>query len=251
MHLIQGPPEDDPAVELAISLALVRQASRGDIENALRVYHPSRRVVAFGRRETRLRGFPAAVRVARESGFEPVVRSVGGRAVAYTETALVVDVVGRAETSPVGMDQRFDDFGAQYARALRELGVDARVGAVPGEYCPGAQSVNARGVAKLIGTAQRVIRDAWLFSALVVVTDHEALVPVLGGVYRTLEQPFDEDSVGSVTAEVPGVRPPTVETALVDSHRQGEAFELVDLAASTWDLAHELAADHRVSATPR
>ena len=40
---------------------------------------------------------------------------------------------------------------------LGRLGVDARVGEVPGEYCPGAFSVNARGRIKLAGVGQRLI----------------------------------------------------------------------------------------------
>ena len=246
MRLIHGSTGDeDPAVELAVSMALVRQASRGEVDDTLRVYHPSAPVVAFGRRDTRLPGFARAVDRAREAGFAPLVRSVGGRAVAYTQSALVLDVIGRAEDPTTGMEDRFEELGQRYAAALRTLGVDARVGAVPGEYCPGAQSVNARGVVKLIGTAQRVVRDAWLFSALVVVTDHEPLRPLVGDVYRLLEQPFDEQSVGSVTGEVPGLTPAVVEAALLGTHTHGQALETAQLDAATRDLARELAADHR------
>jgi octanoyl-[GcvH]:protein N-octanoyltransferase len=246
VRLVQGSTGDaDPAVELAVSMALVRQASRGEVDETLRVYHPRTAVVAFGRRDTHRPGFTQAVRRARGAGFEPLVRSVGGRAAAYTEAALVLDVVGRATDSTIGMDARFRGFGDGYARALRSLGIDARVGAVPGEYCPGAQSVNARDVVKLIGTAQRVVRGAWLFSALVVVSDHEPLRPVLGDVYRLLGQPFDERSVGSVIGEAPAVGPARVEEALVNTHTHGRALEHAELDASTWDLARELAADHR------
>ena len=40
--------------------------------------------------------------------------------------------------------ERFEEVAGLIADALRALGVDARVGEVPGEYCPGAYSVNAR-----------------------------------------------------------------------------------------------------------
>ena len=39
------------------------------------------------------------------------------------------------------------------ASALRGLGVDAHVGAVPGEYCPGDHSVNARGTDAMFSAA--------------------------------------------------------------------------------------------------
>jgi octanoyl-[GcvH]:protein N-octanoyltransferase len=246
MRLLHGPVEDDdPAVELAVSMALVRQVSRGEIDETVRVYHPSAPVVAFGRRDTHRPGFADAVRRARDAGFEPLVRSVGGRAAAYTESALVLDMVGRAEDATAGMEARFDEFGHRYVRALRELGVDARLGAVPGEFCPGAQSVNARGVVKLVGTAQRVVRDAWLFSALVIVTDHEPLRPLLTDVYRRLDQPFDQDSVGSVLSEAPAADADAVEQALVAAHTHDLQLEAGDLEPSTLDLARELAADHR------
>ncbi|HET6985693.1 MAG TPA: lipoate--protein ligase, partial [Kribbella sp.] len=62
----------DSALELAVGHALVRRMSAGDVAEALRVYRPSAPVVAFGRRDTRLPGFGAAVRAARAAGFEPL-----------------------------------------------------------------------------------------------------------------------------------------------------------------------------------
>ena len=169
----------DPAAELAVAGALVKQVSRNELSDTLRVSRPSGPVVVFGRRDTRHPGWPDAVRRTQEAGFTPLVRAVGGRAVAYTEAALVVDAVVHKSDSTVGLEERFRVFGELYADALRGLGVDARVGTVPDEYCPGAQSVNARGAVKLVGTAQRVVRDAWLFSALVIVADEQVLGPVL------------------------------------------------------------------------
>jgi lipoate-protein ligase A len=243
--LVEPAQLEDPALELAVSMALLRRVSRGEIGDTLRVHHPSAPVVAFGRRDTRRRGYAAAVRQAREAGYEPLVRSVGGSAVAYGETALVIDVVARERDPARGMDARFNDFGNLYADALRPLGIDARVGAVPGEYCPGAQSVNSRGVIKLIGTAQRVVQQAWLFSALVVVAGHEALGPVLDEVYRALDQPFDAQSVGSVVGEAPHLTSAMVEEALVDAHAHQQRLELWHLDAATTDLARQLAADQR------
>ena len=109
-------------------------------------------MVVFGRRDTRLPGFPAAVEAARAAGFEPVVQATGGRAVAYTGAALVVDHVRHEPDTTGGQDVRFAEFGQRFVDLFRGLGVDARLGAVPGEYCPGSHSVNARGVEKLVGT---------------------------------------------------------------------------------------------------
>jgi octanoyl-[GcvH]:protein N-octanoyltransferase len=245
-----GLPDDDPAVELAVAGALVRRASQGDIEETLRVYRPSKPVVVFGRRDTRAAGFGEAASRARAAGFVPLVRMAGGRAVAYTGATLVVDHIGRERDPAAGMEARFLRFGELYAEALRGLGVDARVGAVPGEYCPGAQSVNARGVAKLVGTAQRIVRNAWLFSVLVVVADEDRLRPLLREVYRCLGEPLDDESVGSVSGEVPGLDVETVERTLLDSYASLGSLEPTPPDAATYSLALRLAADHRSSSWP-
>jgi lipoate-protein ligase A len=234
----------DRASELAVGHALVRRASAGEVEEALRVYRPSGPVVVFGRRDTRLPGFGAAVRAARAAGFEPLVRAVGGRPVAYTDQALVVDHVKHERLAPDGMETRFKQYGSLYADVLQTLGIGARVRAVPGEYCPGAHSVNARGVVKLVGTGQRVVPNGWLFSALVVVGDDGRLQPLLADVYRHLELPFDRASVGSLSTEVPGLTVETVERHLLDAYGATDRQALDD---TTLELAKSLAADHRVA----
>lgn len=234
----------DEALELAVGHALVRRVSDGDVMEALRVYRPAAPVVVFGRRDTRLPGFGAAVGAARSAGFEPLVRAVGGRPVAYTTEAVVVDHVKHERLAPEGMETRFKEFGLLYADVLQDLGIDARVGAVPGEYCPGAHSINARGVVKLVGTGQRVVRNGWLFSALVVVDDDALVRAMLTDVYRHLELPFDPVSVGSLSTEVPGLTADTVERRLLDAYGATNPQPLDD---ATLELAASLAADHRVS----
>jgi octanoyl-[GcvH]:protein N-octanoyltransferase len=235
---------DDQALELAVAHALVRRAGAGELGEALRIYRPSAPVAVFGRRDTRLPGFTAAAEAAAAAGFEPLVRATGGRAVAYTGKAIVVDHVAHEPDAMGAHDRRFERFGSLFAEAFAKLGVDARVGAVPGEYCPGAHSVNARGTVKLVGTAQRVIKNAWLFSSLVVVGDEARLRPVLGRVYGQLGLPFDEASVGSLTAEAPALRIEAVEQALIDAF--GVTASLArDPDADTLALAHDLVDQHR------
>ena len=171
-------------------------------------------MAVFGRRDVRAVGFPHAVRAVRKAGFEPAVRVTGGRAVAYTSSAIIVDIVQRQSSAMLDQEARFQKYGNLFVAAFKSLGIDARLGAVPGEYCPGAHSVNARGTAKLVGTSQRVIRDAWLFSALVVVDDRELIRSVLAEIYPNLDQPFDPDSVGTISDEAPGVSTGDVEGAI-------------------------------------
>jgi lipoate-protein ligase A len=233
---------DDEALELAVAHAMVRRASTGELTEALRIYRPAAPVVVFGRRDTRLPGFEAAVLAARAAGFEPLVRAVGGRPVAYTTQALVIDHVKHEPLAPDGLETRFQYYGTLYADILRELGIDARVGAVPGEYCPGAHSVNARGVVKLVGTGQRVVRNAWLFSTLLVLGDDDVLRGLLADIYRLLDLPFDPVSVGSLASETSGLDFAAVERRIVAAYAPTEP---ATLDAATLALATSLVADHR------
>jgi len=247
MRFLRGALLDkEPALELALARALVTDARTGQVEETLRIYRPESPVVVFGRRDTRLPGFPAAVSAARDAGFEPVVRATGGRAVAYTSRALVIDHVRREAGSTGGQDARFEGFGEMFVHLFRGFGVDARLGAVPGEYCPGAHSVNARGVEKLVGTAQRMTPGAWLFSSLVVVGDEDRLRPVLAEVYRCLGQDFDEGSVGSLSREVPGLDVDAVEAAVVEAYAAGHASTPVPIPEDLLEAARGLVTQHRV-----
>lgn len=242
-----GVTDDEPALELALARAMLTEARGGEVEESLRIYRPAEPVAVFGRRDTRLPGFPDAVEVARAAGFEPVVRATGGRAVAYTGAALVVDHVRHEAGALGGQDERFEAFGQRFVDLFREMGVDARLGAVPGEYCPGAQSVNARGVVKLVGTSQRIVKNAWLFSSLVVLGDAGRLRPVLTEVYAALGQPFDDASVGSVSDEARdrGRAADQLERRLVDAYRS-HGIEPTPLDDDTLTLAAELAPQHVV-----
>ncbi len=239
--------DGDPALELAVAHAMVRRAGLGEIDSALRIYRPTATTLTFGRREVRLEGFGDAVRAVRAAGFVPTIRATGGRTVAYTEQAVVVDHVVHDPHAAGALDGRFEDFGRRFADAFRGLGVDAQVGPVPGEYCPGAHSVNARGVVKLVGTAQRVIRNAWLFSSLVVVGDTTMIKPLLGEVYGLLGQEFDDASVGALSDEVPSLDVARVEQAVLAAYAETATLEPAPLDAATLELAHDLVDQHRVS----
>ena len=241
----------EPALDVAVAHALVRCVGERGEGAVLRIYRPACPTVAFGQRDTRRPGFQAAADAARRFGFAPVVRAPGGRAVAYTRQALVVDHISASAQPPSAIDDRFREYGDLWVAVLRELGVDAQVGAVPGEYCPGAFSVNARGVVKLVGTAQRVVRGAWLFSSVVVLGDEAALRPVLAEVYRCLELPFDAESVGSVAGEVPGIAPDAVERAILDAYTAREAMVPSVLGAEVMSRAVKLLDRHLVPGVER
>lgn len=239
-----GPLAGRESGELAVAHALLRRASAGALRAAVHLYRPAAPAVVFGRRDTRLPGYAAAVRAAEDAGFDTAVRAVGGRVVAYTGNALVLDVVRREPQAVGAMDQRFQSYGELMAAALRDLGIEAGVGPVPGEYCPGAHSVNARGTVKLVGTAQRIVKDAWLFSSLVVVDDRERLQEVLTEVHGHLDLPFDAASVGTVRAEAPDATLADAHTAIARAWGV-EGAAPAELDAETRELAERLEPDQR------
>jgi lipoate-protein ligase A len=172
---------------------------------------------AFSRRDTLASGYARAARAAHTLGFAPIVRPVGGRLVAYHEGALLLDVLAR-HPSPAGeITWRFREFGQAVASALRSLGVDARLGAVPDEYCPGPFSVNAGGRAKLAGTAQRVTRGSFLLSALVLVSDPEPIRSVLCHAYPLLGHHWNPNTLGCVSEQVDSITMDEVRAALLDA----------------------------------
>jgi lipoate-protein ligase A len=223
-----------PALEVAVAHALLDRVSAGELRGVLRLYRPAP-TVAFGRLDALRPGYAAAAAAAREHGFEPVLRAPGGHAVAYHDGCLGIDEL-IPEADPIaGMHDRFAASGALLAGALRTLGVDARVGQVPGEFCPGEFTVNARGRVKLVGTAQRVVRHASLLAASVAVTDAASLRAVMEDVYRALALDWDPATVGAVEDDVAGVGLAEVERAVLAAY--AERFELLDTALDRATLA--------------
>lgn len=206
----------DAEADLEHSVELLRGVAAGEIaeDRVVRVYAPAP-TVAMSRRESRLPGFATARRASVEHGFAPVIRPTGGRAVAYDETCIVFDVIQREEDGAIDQVRFFRAVGEALAAALRGLGVDARVGDVPGEYCPGEFSINARGAVKLVGTSQRAVRGARLLSGMLPLAGVERFADVLTAVNAALELDWDPATFGSLGAEAAGIPRATVEDALI------------------------------------
>ena len=245
MDLLEGSAGAGPALDVALPHALLARVAAGDRGPVLRSYRPQP-TVAFGRRDSFLAGFPGAVAAAKRRAFTPVVRGAGGRAAAYDEGCLVFDLIMPADDSTTGIQARFSVEAELQARALRGLGVDARVGEVPGEYCPGEFSVNARGHTKLVGAAQRIVRGAWLLSSVVVVEPAAKLRAVLEDVYAALGLEWDPATTGSVAEEAPGVSIEAVRDALLAEYARRASLTPTTLSASELAAANDLVARYRV-----
>ncbi len=242
MLLVRSGTAASAALEISLSHALLLRVAAGELPSLVRVYRPGP-TVAFGKLDTLRPGYAAAAAAARRHGYEPVLRMPGGHAAAYHQQSLGLDVVYAVADPLPGTHERFRETGERLAGALAELGVDARVGEVPGEYCPGAYSVNARGRVKLIGTAQRLVRGAALLGAVVVVRDGAHVREVLREVYERLALEWDDATAGSVAEEVPGVSVVEVEQAVLAAYPE---LEDAPLDTATQALARSLVVQHRL-----
>jgi octanoyl-[GcvH]:protein N-octanoyltransferase len=244
MHLVRDDSVRGAVMDVALGPALLQQVAHGDSAPTLRLYRCSP-TVAFGRLDRLRPGYPAAVTAAGDHGFAPVLRLPGGHAAAYHESSLGIDLVGPAPDAIAAVHDRFRQNARRLARALVGLGIDARIGEVPGEYCPGTYSVNARGEVKLIGTAQRLVRGGWLLGAVIVVRDAARVRAVLTDIYERLGLEWDPRTVGAVEDEVPGIGIEDVERAVVAAYALSTDLVDAELDAETLALARRLAPAHQ------
>ena len=212
LHLVRESFPDRPAFGTAVSRAILMRVAAGDLPETVRLGRPGRSV-AFGRQDRASPGYPEAVRAARAAGFEAVERLAGGRAALYHEGTLHLSRAHRAEHPGAATRARFEEMAELVRAALAALGVDAHVGEVPGEYCPGAFSVNARGRSKLAGIGQRVIAGGAHVGGVVVATESRLLRGVLDPVYAALGLGWDPPTAGAVDDELEGIGIEEVEGA--------------------------------------
>jgi len=204
-----------------------------DREPAVRVWRPHR-LVAFGRRDATGEGYDRAREAARERGFPPVERDVGGRAVAYVGSTVAFLRATPVDDPRGGITARYDAATADLRDALGDLGVDATEGEPPDSFCPGSHSLQAdcegreRRERKLAGLAQRVRTDAAVVAGVLVVRDHAEIADVLDAVYDVLDVPFDPDTVGSVELAGGDSDPERVVQAVEDALVGEEPMDLVD-----------------------
>ena len=203
------------ALDTAASREILDEVARGERPETLRLWRPAD-ALAFSVVDRTLPGFADAVVAARRAGFEPFLRLAGGHAAVYAREVLAFAWAIPAPDPRVGIAERFDEVAGLVAAALRALGVEARIGEVPGEYCPGRHSVNARGRVKLMGVGQRVVRGAAYVGGAIVAGGSARLRAVLAPVYAALGLPFDPRALGSVEDERAGTGPDAVAEALLE-----------------------------------
>jgi lipoate-protein ligase A len=212
------------AFDAAYSRALLELVATGAAPETFRLYQPDD-VLAFSSVDAASAGFSKAVAAARAAGFEPALRLAGGRAAVFHRETLAFAWTIPAAESRDGIHARFEQISEIVVAALRRLGVDARIGEVPGEYCPGEYSVNARGARKLMGVGQRVIRGAAHVGGVIVVRDSDRVSKALGPVYDAMQLEWDPETAGSVEDELGVATRDEVAAALLVELRSRIAIE--------------------------
>ncbi len=235
----EGFPERMP-LDTAVSRVLLTEASRGALAETIRLTVPGRSV-AFGKHDLVSPGFVPAMEAARAGGFEPFVRLAGGRAAVFHERTIGLSWV-MPESRPVDrIGARFADAAGVLVDALASLGISAGIGAVPGEYCPGAFSIHV-GPAKVAGLGQRLTRSAAHIGGVIVVDGSDTIRRVLVPVYESLGLEWNPATAGSLSDSLPGLTGAAVIEAIVDRLRAEATIEEAELTQETVTAAEGIAA---------
>jgi octanoyl-[GcvH]:protein N-octanoyltransferase len=195
------------AMGTGVSAAIMRRVARGDLPPTARV-HRTGRSLAFGRMDRLAPGYPTALEIARDHGYEPVERMAGGRAAVFHEGTVAFSKATKEAALRTGTAPRFEEMAAIVAGALRRLDIDAQIGEIDGEYCPGQWSVNWAGRTKLAGIGQRVISGGAHVGGVLVFRGADEIREVLVPVYEALGLDWDPASAGSIEDAIGAPPPP-------------------------------------------
>jgi len=231
------------ALDVAVSHATLNAVARGEIGEVLRIHAPLP-VVAFGRADRVQARYPQAVRAAGAHGFGAIERLSGGRAAVFHEATLAFAWAIPEEDPRSGIRERFQTVAEVMAAAFESLGIDARIGELPGEYCPGEWSVNVGGKVKVMGVGQRLIKGAAHLGGVVVVDDGDRIRDVLIPVYRALDLDWDPRTSGALADRAPGLDTGRVTAAIIDATSRRFDLEPGHLPQSVIDDATGLLPDH-------
>jgi octanoyl-[GcvH]:protein N-octanoyltransferase len=245
IRLVRDSFAEPPEMDTAVSHATLRLVAAGRRRETLRLHRPGA-MVAFGPRDRVAPGFGEAVAAARAHGFGAVERLAGGRAAVFHGGTIAFSWAIPDPRAGEGIRPRFEALADLMVEAFRSLGIDARIGEVPGEYCPGEHSVNARGRTKLMGVGQRITDGAAHVGGVIVVTGADRVREVLVPVYEALGLDWEPATAGSLADEVPGLRWEDAESAVVEAFAR--RFDLEDdrLAEEVLQVARSLTDRHRV-----
>jgi octanoyl-[GcvH]:protein N-octanoyltransferase len=210
------------------------------------LWRPLSPALSVGRLDVRHPRVDEVLALARAAAVTPVRRLAGGHAATLDAGCLCL---GWAQPHP-----RLEESGARYeliaeaiVDALDALGVAGSLGESPGEWCPGAWSVQGA-TGKLAGLAQRVISQGAWCEALIVIHAPPGLRVLARQVHATLGLEWSDSAQGEIASLLADAADP--HAALTDALTQSLAqrFGAITrrpLPADVHDEACELVSGHR------
>jgi lipoate-protein ligase A len=245
MNLVFASFPDNPPLDIAISKALLDRISQGDEEDTLRIYIPPK-VIAFGPQDITSKGFNSAKIASRIHGFVPVRRIVGGRALAMSKNTIAFSLIKKSDNPRSGLIPRFIAISNSLRTVLKNLGLDANVGKIDGEYCPGDFSVNARHVKKIIGIGQRIASKATYLGGVIVLENQKSIKEILTDIYSHLEIEWNPNTVGSISEEIGKISIKNVIHELIEVFSLYNDLREVNLSKETLNLAKNLIDSYKI-----
>jgi len=235
--------DDSDGLDTGVSDALLRRVGDGSAPETFRISMPGN-VVAFGKQDRIAPGFDRATELAGRHGFASVIRLPGGRAAVFHD-----EVISFSWTIPNAdpirdIRKRFALVAELVITTLAGLGIDASVGEIPGEYCPGEFSVSHDGSIKLAGIGQRLTKGAAHVGGVLVVGGSQRIGEVLVPVYGALGIDWDPSTVGALDDVIPTLNVSTVTDALITALSSTMPTMEAALDEETLDLARTLAPTH-------
>lgn len=203
-----------PGLDTTLARALLRAVSAERLGETFRIYSPGR-VLAFGKRDAISPGFAIAAAAARDMGYTPLLRLVGGRAAVFHEETLAFSWTRAIDDPRARIQEGFVGLSELLVRAFGRVGVAAAIGEIPGEYCPGRFSVHHSGGRKVMGVGQRLARRAAHVGGVIVVNGAAEVNRALHPVYRALGLEFDPSATGALTDQQPQLTVAAVVSAIV------------------------------------
>jgi lipoate-protein ligase A len=242
LHIVANQSTGSASLDTAVSRAVLQRVSESELPETLEIARPHR-IVAFGKHDTLTNGFHDAVDIAIEHSFDPTIRIAGGRAVVFHP-----QTVRFAWTLPVAdpvtnMHDRFRTVAARVVATLDSFDVDAAMGELEREYCPGTYSVYVEGTGKVMGSGQRLAKHAAQIAGMIVVRDAATVNKVLVPIYAALGLDMDPAVTGAV-ADVVDVDAEVFAERYVERFTMGRESIRTEVDDATMALAHKLQPAH-------
>jgi octanoyl-[GcvH]:protein N-octanoyltransferase len=235
---------ETPELNVGLSHALLEAVANDKLEGPLFRLHVPDRVLAFGMIDRTQPGYGAATRIASAHGYAPVERLAGGRAAVFHQQTLAFSWAIRDQNPQSGIVERFTLISSLLNRVFRDLGLDSRIGEVPGEYCRGEYSINIGGNVKVMGVGQRLIKGAAHVGGVIVVDGASQVRDVLIPVYRALRIDWDPRTAGALADRAPGLDVERVSKAIGSELNRRYEVVQTSLPDAIVERARQLASNH-------